>query len=332
MKTYRAGMAPSGMKDAPEVRAVAQYAQMEFQSIAQAAQRAEPSVTWEYLHAEPVRYAAGDVVLADGTDWDPGSGAGLYRRNEDNSAWVFAGNNTTDLAASLHAATAKTVLVDADEVNGTDSAASWGLIRTTWANVKVFFKTYFDTIYQALLVSGTNIKTINGASVLGSGDLAVSAGAAGSNKHVQFNDGGAALGGSAKFTFDKTAGEVDITNGALYVYGTDTTRGDCGSFHQYWDNVAVDYYTLFVSADITGSNYGADSTLIYASSTYGTLRVDALCNLLMNGGYVQAKKITAPSAPPTDYGRIYFDDNGAGKMRLMVRFPSGAAQQVAIEP
>ena len=50
-------------------------------------------------------------------------------------------------ATRLHGATAKTTLVDADEVNGTDSANSFSLIRTTWTNVKAFLKTYFDTLY-----------------------------------------------------------------------------------------------------------------------------------------------------------------------------------------
>lgn len=30
------------------------------------------------LHAEPIRPRLGMVVLADGSDWDPGSGAGFY--------------------------------------------------------------------------------------------------------------------------------------------------------------------------------------------------------------------------------------------------------------
>ena len=63
-----------------------------------------------------------------------------------------SGTNTGDetaarIAAINHGATEKTSLVDADEITGQDSAASWGLIRTTWTNVKAFLKTYFDTLY-----------------------------------------------------------------------------------------------------------------------------------------------------------------------------------------
>lgn len=41
------------------------------------------------LHAAPKRIFDGMLVLADGTDWDPGSGAGLYARRA--GAWVFIG-------------------------------------------------------------------------------------------------------------------------------------------------------------------------------------------------------------------------------------------------
>lgn len=38
------------------------------------------------LHAEPARYNDGDVVMADGSDWNPGGGGGLYQRI--GNAWV----------------------------------------------------------------------------------------------------------------------------------------------------------------------------------------------------------------------------------------------------
>lgn len=58
---------------------------------------------------------------------------------------------------------------------------------------------------QDKLVSGTNIKTINSQSILGSGDIAVSAGAGGTSGQLQYNNGGALAG----------AANVDIDNGDL---------------------------------------------------------------------------------------------------------------------
>lgn len=41
------------------------------------------------LHVAPDKTVVGQIVLADGTDWDPGSGAGVYRWN--GAAWIFLG-------------------------------------------------------------------------------------------------------------------------------------------------------------------------------------------------------------------------------------------------
>ena len=60
---------------------------------------------------------------------------------------------------------------------------------------------------QALLVSGTNIKTINSNSILGSGDLTISASAAGSNTQVQYNNAGA-FAGSSSFTYTSSTGAL----------------------------------------------------------------------------------------------------------------------------
>ena len=53
---------------------------------------------------------------------------------------------------------------------------------------------------------------------------------------------------------------------------------------------------------------------------------------LLNVEYHQMTEMTAPSAPATNSVRIYAEDNGSGKTRLMALFATGAAQQLAIEP
>lgn len=50
------------------------------------------------------------------------------------------------------------------------------------------------------------------------------------------------------------------------------------------------------------------------------------------GNGVQFTEMTAPSAPAANKVILFAQDNGAGKTQLMALFPSGASQQVAIEP
>jgi hypothetical protein len=56
----------------------------ELARIAAAFERAE-RVTLDIHHAEPEKYEDGVQVYADGTNWDPGSGEGVYVRY--NSLW-----------------------------------------------------------------------------------------------------------------------------------------------------------------------------------------------------------------------------------------------------
>jgi hypothetical protein len=50
------------------------------------------------------------------------------------------------------------------------------------------------------------------------------------------------------------------------------------------------------------------------------------------GGAIGLIEQTAPAAPAANGVRIYAEDNGSGKTRLMALFATGVAQQIAIEP
>lgn len=53
---------------------------------------------------------------------------------------------------------------------------------------------------------------------------------------------------------------------------------------------------------------------------------------IMQTGYHELEEMTAPSSPGANCVRIYAADDGSGKTALYALFPSGAAQQIAIEP
>lgn len=84
-------------------------------------------------------------------------------------------NTLTDInfGAFINGLTPKITPKDADSISIVDSADSNKQKKVSLTIFKVLLKTFFDGIYQDILVSGTNIKTVNGNSLLGSGNLSV---------------------------------------------------------------------------------------------------------------------------------------------------------------
>lgn len=123
---------------------------------------------------------------------------------------------------------------------------------------------------QDVLVSGTNIKTINGSSILGAGNLVVSGTPAGAAGYVQFNDG-SAFSGSAFFYWDNANEYLGIgtasPSGKLHVYGFGTTTrmiidAENGVNRIFSFRTAnVQRWAFRVDGSESGSNTGADFSL-----------------------------------------------------------------------
>jgi len=52
---------------------------------------AQPEFTLQVRHAAPAKTWAGMLCYFDGSDFNPGSGEGVYRRDKANLVWVFLG-------------------------------------------------------------------------------------------------------------------------------------------------------------------------------------------------------------------------------------------------
>jgi hypothetical protein len=80
---------------------------------------------------------------------------------------------------------------------------------------------------------------------------------------------------------------------------------------------------------VSGNDANTASDTGIARDAAGVVRVT---DGSTGGGAMQLTEMTAPSAPAADNVRVYAEDDGAGKTRLMARFATGAAVQIAIEP
>lgn len=80
---YRPTQVPSDAAQLPV------YLERELRALAQVINGATPVLSLVTSHAEPARLFDGLIVLADGVNWNPGSGAGFYGYRA--GAWRFLG-------------------------------------------------------------------------------------------------------------------------------------------------------------------------------------------------------------------------------------------------
>lgn len=119
------------------------------------------------------------------------------------------------------------------------------------------------------------------------------------------------------------------TNGCVHLRRLDT--GVLFSTGWQWAAVPSDAFLGFTSTSST-SNYPSSSSVIDAGFKRSAASVVKVVGASSGGAAMEFTEQTAPSAPASNEVRIYAEDNGAGKTRLMALFATGAAQQIAIEP
>lgn len=211
------------------------------------------------------------------------------------------------------------------------------------------------TVFQLPADNGTSgyVLQTNGSGVT---SWVASAGGSpgGSDTQVQFNDGGA-FGGDSGLTFNKTtnaltAGSVNtdslIINPAsasadlIYagINGTDYFYVDSGGTVNFGNNAGWGYFSsgngrmTFVNRVDANSGVGLGASADVILTRVAAAILGVRDGAGTGGASISLVEQTAPSAPSANGVYIYAEDNGSGKTRLMALFPSGAAQQLAVEP
>lgn len=212
--------------------------------------------------------------------------------------------------------------------------------------------------YQVVLVSGTNIKTINSNSLLGSGDITVSASPAGSSGQVQYNNAGA-FGGMTAVVYAGTGTHVAITSQAaatipLCVKGAASQSGNLTEWQNSSGTILARVTSSggavassFTAARFSGNAYSdgfflhdGNGYLIARSTSYpgGTRyspEINAFDDLEITVGAGRALRIgRAFSATPTSQNIQATSGNGtniaASKLTLAPGASSGSATPAII--
>jgi hypothetical protein len=193
------------------------------------------------------------LTAADAAAQRTSLGLGTLATQSGTFSGTSSGTNTGDetgarIASLITAATSKATPVDADEMPITDSAASFGLKKVTFTNLKAFLKTYLDTLYVAL----TGNQTIAGAKTF-SGQTELTAQAA-------TNSTSAMTLGLTKDFNDKLSHKLSMLwpMSTSYVSAGATASASRGYWQLFYPNLANAFagsYTELAGLGLTNPGY-----------------------------------------------------------------------------
>lgn len=154
----------------------------------------------------------------------------------DKLSGIEAAADVTDsgnVGAAIHGASAKTTPVDADTLALIDSAASNGLKKVSWANVKASLKSYFDGLYQPIFTALTSLTT----------GFAMTA----------VNDG---TKSSGTYTPTPSGGNLRrAVNGGAHTLAAPTATGDYTMVVKYTNNGSAGAITMSGFTKVTGDAF-----------------------------------------------------------------------------
>ncbi|MFZ3014874.1 MAG: hypothetical protein WA045_14320 [Nitrospira sp.] len=176
----------------------------------------------------------------------------------------------------------------------------------------------------------------------------------GNNNGVAMGFGGLTLGSAAlvRWTSSTPAGSTDLvllrggagileqrnsTNAqTFHVYNTYTDASNYERASIWWDSSILKIGTFKAGTGATRifGLYAGGIRQIVSDGSYVQIDTETyfMSNLIGAAKFQEWAEMTAPAAPAANKVRIYAEDDGAGKTRLMALFSSGAAQQLAIQP
>lgn len=184
--------------------------------------------------------------------------------------------------------------------------------------------------YDSVQNVSTGTSNTAGAARYFDGSQGTGTGAGGS---IIFRTAAAGSSGSSQNALATTA-TFDSTG----LFAIDGTTGNSGISCRYATQPRTEFGSsgaffvaqAFIAWASSSVHHGSGRDTYLGRAAAGLIGLWGATNKTTGAG-LHLPEMTAP-AGYADAARIYAEDNGSGKTRLMVIFPSGAAQQIAIEP
>lgn len=199
--------------------------------------------------------------------------------------------------------------------------SAWGDITGTLSN-QTDLQSALDA-KQATLVSGTNIKTINGSSILGAGDLVVGGSITVGDTQVLFADGANNPAGDAGLTYNKTTDALTIAGSQIVplISGSTAANGDI-TINGTTDATKT---TSYVILQETGGNVGIGT----ATPTTAKLEVAGVTGTT-KGAIINNGTSTGNIFEAQDNGTAVFTVADGGDVTTTARYiaPVNAASYV----